>query len=110
MLNVPHVHQIGATHCGVACLEMVYRYFGISNVSQEDIWEQRKTIKPNSTGEYYMRTQSMVDDLLDRGFNVLFGQISLNNKLCGGSIKRLISEGLPIIACKQWPASPILGH
>ncbi len=108
-LNVPHIHQSGPTHCGVACLEMVYKYFGITNVGQEDVWVSKRSPRQNSQ-DYFMLTSSMVQDLIDRGLSVISGQITLDNKLCLGSIKRLISCGTPIIACKQWPGNPILGH
>ena len=109
IINVPHVHQVGVTHCGVACLEMVYRYFGITNVTQDDIWQLRKTSRPNSV-DYLMLTSSMVQDILSHGFNVIVGQIILKENLCLSSIGRHIRQGLPMIVCKQWPAKPMLGH
>ena len=52
----------------------------------------------------------MALDLVDRGFNVIVGKISLKRNLCLNSIKRHTKNGLPIIACKQWTGTPKLGH
>jgi ABC-type bacteriocin/lantibiotic exporter with double-glycine peptidase domain len=108
VLNVPHVRQAGPTHCGAACLEMVYRYFGITNRTQHDIW-CRNTFRPDGTG-HYLSTQAIIDDLINNGFLVLCGQILLENKKCNGSLIRTLNNELPIIACKQWNQNPSYGH
>ncbi len=107
-LNIPHVPQNGETHCGVACLEMVYRYFDITDITQDDIWDKRKTIRPDGTAPF-MTTQNMVDDLVEKGFQVLSGQFYLETEECASSIASLLEAGTPIIACKQWD-EPKYGH
>ncbi len=108
-LTVPHIKQNGETHCGVACLEMIYRYFGITDITQDDIWKKRKTIRPDKTGEFMM-TNDMTNDLFENDFQVLQGQFSLELEKCARSIKNLLDTKTPIIACKQVPTDPIYGH
>ncbi len=108
-LSVPHVKQEGRTNCGVACLEMVYRYFGIPEITQQDIWEQKSTMRPDNTAAF-METQNMVDDLVERDFHVLVGQFYLDNEKLTQSIESLLSGGIPIIACTQWAPDPKYGH
>lgn len=109
ILDVPHIKQAGETHCGVACLEMVYRFFGITDVSQEDIWKKRKTLRPDKSA-YYMETKNMVSDVKDRGFYVLRGQLYLDEGKCSESLQNLLASGIPVIACNQWERNPEYGH
>ena len=108
-INVSHVEQNGPTHCGVACLEMVYKYFSIDR-EQDDIWQIRKTQRPNNPSEFFMTTDNMIRDLIDNGFTTIVGQFFLEKKLLLGSLKRLLNNGTPIIACIQWEVNPVLGH
>ena len=108
-LKIPHVKQNGDTHCGVACLEMVYKYFAINDITQDDIWQAKKSLRPDKT-DFYMRTADMVDHLVENNFQVLYGQLLLDEVLCVRSISALLNAGIPIIACKQSDADPKYGH
>ena len=41
--------------CGVACLEMIFEYYGIEYDS-DDIWEKIKTPRPNTWNHFYAHT------------------------------------------------------
>lgn len=109
ILKVPHVTQNGETHCGVACLEMIYRYFGITEITQDDIWEKKKTPRTGE-GTYIMRTETMANDLFENGFQILMGQFSLDIKKFTTSLQNLLESNTPIIACKQASNNPKYGH
>lgn len=109
ILHVPHIKQNGPTHCGVACLEMVYKFFGITDVSQEEIWKKRKTIRQDRSNDY-METRSMVADAVEKEFYVFTGQMFLEAEKCQSNLQNLLSSDLPVIACKQWSKNPNYGH
>jgi ABC-type bacteriocin/lantibiotic exporter with double-glycine peptidase domain len=108
-LQIPYVQQVGETHCGVACLEMVYKYFGIVDRKQEDIWERRKTKRPDGTN-FFMLTKSMVEDLIDHDLQILWGHMCLEEEKCRESLEEVFRKRLPLIACKQWDKNPLYGH
>lgn len=108
-LNVPYVSQAGETHCGAACLEMVYRFLGITDTSQEKIWQKRKILRPDGSADY-IPTQGMVDDAVNKGLYVLVGQICLEVEKCNESLRNILVSGLPVIAGKQWTKNPTYGH
>ncbi len=108
-LPVQHVGQYGKTHCAAACLEMVYRYFGITNITQHDIWRKRKTTRLDGS-RHVINTEDIAKELAENGFQVLMGQFYLDIDRCRQNIKNLLAEENPIIACKQWRPGSEYGH
>lgn len=108
-LRVQHIEQKGETHCGPACLEMVYRYFDINDATQDSIWEEKKTTRPDGTASF-MTTSNMAQDLIEKKFQVLLGQLYLDPTQCKNSIKSILAAEIPIIACKQWDHDRTYGH
>lgn len=107
-LQLNHTRQRGRTYCGVACLEMVFDYFG-KKVDQNDIWVRKKVLRPDRTASY-VTSESMAMEARDQGLNVIMAQSSLNAKKCKGNIERMISLGIPIIVCRQWENDSDYGH
>jgi hypothetical protein len=70
MPDIPFVAQRGEMHCGAACLEMIYGAFGIRR-TQEDIFDERAVPWPRDPARKYIRTHSLVRDMLDHGLHAV---------------------------------------
>lgn len=112
-ISVPFVQQSHINSCGAAALEMIYRYYGIKNVDQMDIFNRHKKPNPVSTSDFYIETDDLINDSQQRGFNnARWERIDINNRdLTTGILSRFIKKGIPTIACQQFTEErPDIGH
>src|SRR3989344_7418225 len=74
-LKVPYILQINENACGAAVLEMVYRYYGLNDISQEDIFNKYKEHEPYGSGNFRITVDNIVSDAKERGFSSFFYRI-----------------------------------
>jgi predicted double-glycine peptidase len=110
MLQIDFVKQ-KEFHCGAACLEMVYKYFNLKNLTQTEIFEKWKKFDTN-TGNYYISTNDLVSDVNERGFYSelkRFNYLDQQEAIC--ELKNIIDQGYPVIVCQKWnKKNPSVGH
>lgn len=113
-LKVPYVKQFNENSCGPAALEMVYRFFGLNNVSQEEIFNKYKKQNPESlNNDFYVLTQDLVEDAISQGFkNSYINRINLLDKgEILNNIQDFLKRGIPMIVCQQFTKElPRIGH
>lgn len=90
-------------------MEMLYKYFEIADISQEDIWTKRSSKRPDGSN-LYMTTDSMREDLEGHGFYALQGQLYLEKDAVIDAIRAASDAQLPMIACIQWRPKSEYGH
>lgn len=112
MLKVPYVQQYNDYACGAAVLEMVFKYYNVKNVSQEDIYEKNKELEPHGTGNFRITTQDLVDEAESRNFKAYFKQVNyFSKKESIETLKDFIEKNIPVIVCQQFTsAQNIIGH
>ena len=66
--DYPYVHQAKPNSCGAACLLMVYKYFGLNELTEQEVFSS--VVGSNSAGSFFphCRTYRMVADAISRGF------------------------------------------
>jgi len=79
-LGVPYIPQINENACGAAVLEMVYKYYGLENISQDEIFNKYKEFEPYGSGNIRLSTDNLVSDALGRGFLSFWARGDYNNK------------------------------
>ncbi|WP_193370100.1 papain-like cysteine protease family protein [Pelagibius marinus] len=70
MLSLPYVNQVGETHCGAACLEMIYSHFDVAR-TQGQIWDDRKKPRTNGYDELVIPTVSVALDAQEQGLQAI---------------------------------------
>jgi predicted double-glycine peptidase len=112
VLNVPFVQQMDDNSCGAAALEMVYRYFGIKDVSQEEIYEKYKKLEPHNTGNFRLDTESLVADAQNHGFRSDWKKLDLSSKdYVFQALSLLVENDILVIVCQQFTEEDkIIGH
>ncbi len=112
LLKVPYTKQIDESACGAACLEMVYKYYGINNISQEDLMNLYKELEPHGSGYYRMTTDTLILDARKKGLKAVWLRANYTNKFdCLELLKILIDKEVPIIVCQQASQeNALLGH
>ena len=112
MLKVPYVKQINEAACGVAALEMVYKWYGVTNFFQEKTFNAYKALEPHNTGNLRITTDDLVKNARDNGFNS--GWLRVNYASVEDSLfalKIFLNKvKIPIIVCQQSKTDPRLGH
>lgn len=68
LIELPFVGQHGETHCGGACLEMIYRKFGVAR-DQDQIFEEQAVSRPRNPNERYIRTNRLALDARNCGLH-----------------------------------------
>ncbi|WKZ24586.1 MAG: papain-like cysteine protease family protein [Patescibacteria group bacterium] len=103
-LKVPFIYQINENACGAAVLEMVYKYYGLNDVSQEEIYKKYKQLEPHGTGNFRITTDALVADSLRRGFLSFWNKVDYNNPdECFNLLQFLTKKSkIPIIVCQQF--------
>ena len=110
-LSVPFVYQYNSNACGAAALEIIYKYFEVSNISQEDIFEKYKKLEPHGSGNYYISTGDLISDARSRDFHAEKYQINYNSIENISLLKELLEQEIPIIVCQQYTKEkPLIGH
>lgn len=111
-LNIPYVEQFNDYACGAASLEMVYSYYGLSDIDQKGIFEKYKEVEPTGSEGFRIATGDLVDDARSRNFESDWGIVEYNN--VEKSIKvleSLLKQGIPVIVCQQFTKSESqIGH
>lgn len=112
-LRVPYIAQINENACGVAVLEMVYKYHGMENISQEDIFNKYKELEPHGSGNIRLNTDSLVADAMGRGFLSFWARADFNNiESSLDLLKRLtLDSKTPVIVCQKFSdEQPLIDH
>jgi uncharacterized protein YvpB len=111
ILLVKPIKQIHPNACGVGALEMVYRYFGITNFSQEEIFNKYKTLEPHGSGNYMILTKDLLIDTQERGLKADMCKFFNFTSKELNFLRQIIISGIPIIVCQQFSKeSPLIGH
>ncbi len=66
MLDIPYEQQISETHCGAACLSMIYAHYGVKR-HQAQIWEENPKLLRGSDEIFH--TYRLVGDALGSVLN-----------------------------------------
>jgi len=112
-LKVPYIQQINKNACGAAVLEMIYKYYGIKNITQSDIFNKYKEPEPHGTGNNRISTDDLVRDASGQGFLSFWARADYNNKETSFNLlRRLTMESkIPVIVCQKFTnKEPLIGH
>lgn len=111
-LKIPYVKQVGDLTCGPACLQMVYNYYGIENLSQQDIYYKYKTEDPHDSKAARVLTDDLVSDARSRGFKSAIMKVDVSNISESVDLMNIfLDASIPIIVCQQYSlALPLTGH
>jgi predicted double-glycine peptidase len=111
-LAVQYIRQTNDWSCGPACLEMVYRFYGLTGVSQRHIYDQLKTTDPHKGGKFQVTTDGMVADAVARGFAARWLRINLSStNEMEAQLSEFLQRGIPLIACQRFSnEKPLQGH
>jgi predicted double-glycine peptidase len=111
-LEVPFVKQLPC-HCGPAALEMVYKYFGLDNISQQELFEKIPKQK-DVNGNISVLVTDLVSDAISRGFQAYWLEFNNSTKENREGvtvlIRSLIEYKIPFISCGQWKGNRNIGH
>ncbi len=113
MLKVPYVAQFNDHACGAAVLQMIYRYYGLKNISQEQIFKEYKDLEPHGSGNFMIATNDLVLDAKKRGFYSYWKRTDYTNLASSMSLLSHLIEDchIPIIVCQKFTEQqPQLGH
>ncbi len=112
-LKVPYIAQINENACGAAVLEMVYKYYGLENISQQEIFNKYKELEPHGSGNNRFSTDSLVSDSLERGLLSFLARADYDNEESSIRLLKWLTTGLkiPVIVCQKFTdQQPLLGH
>ncbi|MDD5147429.1 MAG: papain-like cysteine protease family protein [Candidatus Daviesbacteria bacterium] len=112
-LKVSYIAQINENACGAAVLEMIYKHYGIKDVSQEDILKRYQELEPHGSGNIRITTDSLVLDARKRGFRSFWGRVDYSNVENSMNLLKTFIEDLhlPIIVCQKFTEDqPLIGH
>lgn len=105
MVEIKHRKQVNDGvnwKCGVACLEMIFEYYGIEYDS-DDIWEKIKTPRPNTWNHFYAHTHSLVKYAIEKGLNAT--AYKAKSDTCLEVLKKLDEISIPAILAIREPKS-----
>lgn len=111
-LNVQYFKQINSAACGAACLEMVYKYYGLEDISQEQIFEKYKATDPHNSKGVRMLTNDIVLDAKSMGFksSVIIADFKDTNTAIT-LLDIFLTDSIPLIVCQQYNLlAPLAGH
>jgi len=111
-LKVPYIPQINENACGAAVLVMVYKYYGLKNIFQEDLFKKYQELEPHGSGNFRFSADSLVSDALTRGFLAFWARADFTNRNNTVSLlELLIRAKIPIIVCQKFTnGQPMIGH
>ena len=111
-LSVPYCKQINNSACGAACLEMIYKYYELNNISQEEIFNKYKKTDPHNTKGVNILTKDLVLDAQSRGFlSEIVRADFTDTKNSIALLKQFLIDDIPLIVCLQYSLKlPLLGH
>lgn len=110
LIEVPYIQQNDINSCGAAALEMIYKYYGLYEISQDDIFNKYKKLEPHGSGNYYIEVEDLIADSQSRGFTAEWFRSAVDysgiNKL-----KELVDQGIPVVVCQQVSKEDsLMGH
>ena len=111
-LKVSYISQINENACGAAVLEMVYKYYGLKNVSQEEIFNKYQELEPHGSGNLRITTDNLISDALSRGLHSFWARSNYGNRASVlDLLQRVISSRIPLIVCQKFTdEQPQMGH
>ena len=111
-LNVPFVAQFNTNACGAAALEMVYKYYGKSDITQQEIFNKLKEKEPELRRENRISTDHLVSDAQARGFRAFWDRVDYSEQNEALQVlKYYLSRKTPVIVCQQFTKkSRKIGH
>ncbi len=111
-LEVPYVAQFNKYSCGAAALEMVYKYYQRSDISQQEIFKKHHEADPEYKSETRISTLSLISDAKSRGFEAFWRRVNYKNKSQSLAVlKSYLRDKTPVIVCLQFSKEmPRVGH
>ncbi len=111
-LEVSYIPQINTNACGAAVLEMIYRYYGLNNFSQEVLMNTYQVLEPHGSGNFQLTTDTLIFDARSKGFNAGWIRANWGNPADSISLLRMIiNAGIPAIVCQTFTNDqPLIGH
>lgn len=112
ILKLDYIPQININACGAAVLEMVYKYHGLNNISQQELMEKYQEFEPHGSGNFRLTTDNLVADARSKGFNTGWIRANWSSPIDSVSLlKLLIDNGISIIVCQKFTnEQPLIGH
>ncbi len=103
-LNVPYIAQNHPNSCGPACLEMIYKFFDLNNISQTDLFEKYKEPNTEDPNILFVKTNKLAEDAKNNNFEVIHAVFDIeNNHNLFKEIKEFIEINyVPIMVCQQF--------
>ncbi|RJP43623.1 hypothetical protein C4587_02685 [Candidatus Parcubacteria bacterium] len=111
--KTPYAVQFNLNACGPAVLEMVYRYNGLKNISQEKLYSEYQGLEPHGSGNYRMTTDNLVSDARKKGLNSFWARANYESS---DDVKNLLETltkqlRIPVIVCQKLSDQyPQIGH
>ncbi len=110
VLSVPYIKQHNNYSCGAAALEMVYKYYGLNDVTQSEIFDQSEKFDMGN-GELILKEETLVSDAKNRKFFAGIFKATFSDIEDGVSyLKSFIDKDIPLIVCQQWEINSETGH
>ena len=89
---------------------MVYKYYGLNNVTQSEIFDQSEKFDMGN-GELILKEETLVSDAKNRKFSAAIFKATFSGIKDGASyLKNFIDEDIPVIVCQQWEINSEIGH
>lgn len=113
ILKIPYIPQININACGAAVLEMVYKYYGLKDISQQELMDKYQELEPHGSGNFMMTTDNLIQDARARGFNAWWAKANYLSAQDSISLLKLLVEknGVPVIVCQKFSEQePLIGH
>lgn len=113
MLAVPYVKQINPNACGAAVLEMIYKFYGIEDISQNDLMQKYQEFEPHGSRNYRLSSETLVIDAKERNFDAVLFRANYKDKQdCLAKLYEFVElNKLPVIVCQKFTnEQPLMGH
>ncbi|MBP9711307.1 MAG: C39 family peptidase [Candidatus Pacebacteria bacterium] len=109
-MNVPYIQQKDPNSCGVAALEMLYRFYGVDTLDQLEVYERIKTPAPHGNDNFYVLASSLKAEAEAGGFKV---ELVYPNDLQKSFeiLEQSVRENVPVIVIQRFTEElPEVGH
>ena len=60
-LKIPYIPQININACGAAALEMIYKYYGLNDVNQQELMKKYQELEPHGSGNFRLTTDNLIN-------------------------------------------------
>lgn len=112
-LKVPYIPQINENACGAAVLEMIYKHYGLNNISQLEIMNKYQENEPHNSGNLRITSDNIVADALSRGFLSFWARADYRNRKSVINLFKILTQKsqIPTIVCQKFSDNqPQIGH